>query len=100
MGHDPFQNRPEDVVNRIIKAGVGAIPVLGGPIAEFLSFVIGDPAQERRDDFIRDIYGRVVDLETARAEFTPENLRANESFQATFIQAAQLSMRTLQDEKR
>src|SRR5258708_38271496 len=93
MTDDPFKNRPEDLLNRAIKAGVGSLPVVGGPIAEFITFVIGEPAQERRDDFMRDIYGRIVDLEASHAEFKAETLRANEQFQATFIQAAQLSMR-------
>jgi hypothetical protein len=100
MTDDPFKNRPEDLLNRAIKAGVGSLPVVGGPIAEFITFVIGEPAQERRDDFMRDIYGRIVDLEASHAEFKAETLRANEQFQATFIQAAQLSMRTIQEEKR
>jgi hypothetical protein len=97
---DPFKNRPEDFVNRMIKAGIGSLPVVGGPIAEFLNFVIGEPAQERRDDFMRELYRRIVDLEASDSKFEPATLRENEQFQATFIQAAQMSMRTIQDEKR
>src|SRR5438874_10280166 len=100
MTDDPFKPRTEDLLNRGIRAGVGSLPVVGGPFAEFLTYAIGEPAQERRDDFMREVYGRLVDLETSHVEFKAESLRTNERFQATFIQAAQLSMRTIQAEKR
>jgi hypothetical protein len=46
--NEVFGNRPEDFLNRGIKAAVGALPVVGGSLNEFLAFVIGDPAQARR----------------------------------------------------
>ena len=43
-----------------IRAGVGALPVIGSSLTEFLAFVVGDPAQERRDDFMKTTLQRVV----------------------------------------
>jgi hypothetical protein len=40
---DPLNNRPQDFPNKAIRAGVGALPVVGSPLVEFLAFVIGDP---------------------------------------------------------
>ncbi len=95
---DPFNNRSEDFLNRGIKAAVGALPVVGGSLNELLAFVIGDPAQERRDDFMRATLERLIKLEETFEALKPETLRANEPFQATFVQSARLA--TASDEKR
>jgi hypothetical protein len=50
---NPFPTRPEDILNKGLRAVVGALPVVGSALTEFLAFVIGDPAQERRDDFMK-----------------------------------------------
>ncbi len=59
-GDDPFQDKAEDFLNKGIRAGVGALPVIGSSLTEFLAFVVGDPAQERRDDFMKTTLQRVV----------------------------------------
>ena len=97
---NPFGNRAEDFVNRGIKASVGALPVVGGSLNEFLAFVIGDPAQERRDDFMKATLERLIALEGAFNNLRPEELRTNEQFQATFIQATRLAVTTASDDKR
>ncbi len=98
--NDTFNNRPEDFLNRGIKAAVGALPVVGGPLNEFLAFVIGDPAQERRDDFMKATLERLIRLEAITESLRPENLRKNEQFHATFIQAVRLATTTASAEKK
>lgn len=100
MTDDPFKRRPEDVVNQAIRSGVGALPILGDVIKDWIPYVIGDPAQERRDDFMRQLGGRVIALEEHHAEFSPETLRDNEKFNAAVIEAAQGSLRTASAEKK
>lgn len=95
-----FGNRPEDFLNRGIKAAVGTLPVVGGPLNEFLAFVIGDPAQERRDDFMRATLERLIALEATTESLRPEKLRENEQFQATFIQAVRLATTTASADKK
>ena len=97
---DPFNARPEDFLNREIRAGVGALPVIGSGLTEFLAFVVGDPAQERRDDFMRATMDRLMELQDQFDQLDKEALRANEQFQATFIQATRLCSQTASDEKR
>ncbi|QWG10969.1 hypothetical protein KMZ29_14375 [Bradyrhizobium sediminis] len=98
---DPFANRLEDVLNKGIKAGVSMLPVVGSPLVEMLTFVIGDPAQERRDDFMRDTFERLSKLQEDFEQVKPENLHANEQFQATFLQAIRVASTTAsQDKKR
>jgi hypothetical protein len=97
---DAFSNRPEDFLNRGIKAFVGSLPVIGSPLSEFLTFIIGDPAQERRDDFIKATLERLIKLEGFTDNLRPENLRENEQFQATFIQAVRLATTTASSDKK
>jgi hypothetical protein len=40
---DPFPTRPEDVINKGLRAGIGVLPVIGSSLVEFLAFVVGDP---------------------------------------------------------
>ncbi|MGT2438389.1 hypothetical protein ACU4GH_24460 [Bradyrhizobium betae] len=89
-----FSNRPEDFLNKGLRAAVGSLPVIGSPLVEFLTFVIGDPAQERRDDFMRGIFERVTQLQTVFNQLRAEHLRANEQFQATFLDAVRLAATT------
>jgi len=97
---DAFKNKPEDFINRGLRASVGALPVIGGSLVEFLAFVIGDPSQERRDDFMKETLQRVMGLEANFEQARAEALRANEQFQATFIQATRLAVTTASEEKR
>jgi hypothetical protein len=96
---DPLGNKPEDFLNKAMKAGVGALPVVGGALAELFNFVVADPAQERRDDFLRETMARLVDLQAQHDELSAEALRDNEQFQATMLQAARLATATASSEK-
>jgi hypothetical protein len=97
---NPVPTRAEDVLNKGIRAGIGAVPVVGSVLTEFLAFVVGDPAQERRDDFMKATLERVLELETEFDQLDKEALRSNEQFQATFIQATRLSTQAASEEKR
>ena len=97
---NPFPSRAEDVLNKGLRAGIGALPVIGSTLTEFLAFVVGDPAMERRDDFMKATLERVLELESEFDELDKETLRNNEQFQATFIQATRLSTQAATEEKR
>ncbi|MBB4359672.1 hypothetical protein GGD65_000670 [Bradyrhizobium sp. CIR18] len=89
--NETFSNRPEDFLNKGLRAAVGLLPVVGNPLVEFLAFAIGDPAQERRDDFIRGIFEQATQLQVAFDQLRAENLRVNAQFQATFLDAVRLA---------
>jgi hypothetical protein len=97
---NPFEDRLEDFVNRGLRSAVGALPVIGHTAVEFLDYLIGDPARERRDDFMREIWSGLQRLASNHEDLKAETLRANEQFRATFIQATQLSVLAVQNEKR
>jgi hypothetical protein len=50
----PFETRPEDVVNKVTRAGIDALRAIGSGLTEFLAFVIGDPA---RNYLTRPLFG-------------------------------------------
>ncbi len=100
MTHDPLKNRPEDFLNRGLKAAVGLLPVVGGTAAEFFSFVVGDPAQERRDDFLRETFNRIAALEMKFESAKPGVLRENEQFQSTVVQAVRIASTTASEDKK
>lgn len=89
-----FGNRPEDFLNKGMKAAAGFLPVVGGSIAEFLQFVVGDPAQERRDEFLKGTFLELTDLRDRFESLDAEALRNNEQFQATVVQAVRIEAAT------
>lgn len=97
---DPFKNRTEDFLNKALKAGIGSLPVVGAALTEFFNFVVADPAQERRDDFLRETLERLLALQQSHDQLSAEALRDNEAFQATMLQAARLATSTASSEKR
>lgn len=97
---DPLGNKPEDFLNKALKISVGALPVVGGALAELFNFAVADPAQERRDDFLRETMARLVALQSSHEQLSAEALRDNEQFQATMLQAARLATSTASEEKR
>jgi hypothetical protein len=97
---DPFNDKPEDFLNKALKIGVGSLPVVGNALAELFNFVVVDPAQERRDDFLRETMERLVALQASHERLSAEALRDNEPFQATMLQAARLATATASSEKR
>jgi hypothetical protein len=88
-----------DYINTGIKAGLSTAPYIGGPIAEFFSFVIAPPLEKRRTEWLIEIYKRLLLLEKTSEKFKPENLAKNEKFFSVFLQATQIAMRTHQKEK-
>jgi hypothetical protein len=100
MSDNPFQVKPEDVLNRALKVAVSALPVVGAPLGEFIQYVVGDPAQERRDEFMQKLAADLQDLSAKCEGAAPDRLRENVQFQATFIQAAQTAAKVVQEEKK
>jgi coenzyme F420-reducing hydrogenase delta subunit len=100
MSDDPFSARTEDYLNKALKVGVGSLPVVGGGLAEFCNYIFGDPAQERRDDFMRDVLRRIITLEKIHERLHAKALRRNEQFQATFADAVRMAIVTVSVEKK
>lgn len=88
-----------DYVHAGVKSLLPLIPVLGGPIAEFFSFVISPPLVKRRDEWLIEIHGRLKSLEEKNEGSNIANLQDNENFISILLYATQIAMRTHQKEK-
>jgi hypothetical protein len=83
----------------LAKAGLSAIPVVGGPAAEIFSTVIAPPLTRRRDEWVESIARSLKDLEGKVAGFKIENLRDNKIFITTVMHATQAAIMNHQVEK-
>lgn len=88
-----------DVMHTIVKAGLSAFPLIGGPAAELFSAIIIPPLSKRRDKWIASIATGLRDLEVKTAGFSIEALSENEVFITTVLHATQAAIRNHQPEK-
>jgi hypothetical protein len=88
-----------DIAHTLAKAGLSAIPMVGGPAAEIFSSVVAPPLARRRDAWMESIAVALKELETKVDGFRIENLRDNEIFITTVMRATQAAMSNHQKEK-
>jgi len=80
------------------KAGLSAIPVVGGPAAELLQFLLQSPIEKRRDQWMLEV---AEGLRTLEAEgLRLEDLQSNDEFVSIVLQATHIALRTHQAQKR
>lgn len=81
-----------DVAHALAKAGLSAIPVLGGPAVELFQYVVQLPLEKRRDAWMTTVGEKLQELEAQG--FKLEDLQSNEQFVTTVMHASQLALRT------
>jgi hypothetical protein len=111
MAEDPiklFATRAErypepteaDTAQAMAKAGIAAIPVIGGPINQVLSLVLTPAVGRRRDEWLKELAHALDQMEKKVAGFRIEKLADNEAFVSATIQATLIAIGTHQREKR
>lgn len=98
MKEKPKPNKG-DVAHTIAKAGLSAIPVVGGPAVELFNAIITPPLAKRRDEWIESIAEGLKKLEETVEGFKIENLKDNDMFITTVMHATQVAIRNHQKEK-
>ncbi len=88
-----------DTVHTVVKAGLSAIPIAGGPAAELFSTIIVPPLSKRRDEWIESIVKGLQALEEKVDSFKIEDLSQNAMFITTVMHASQAAIRNHQREK-
>lgn len=76
-----------DVAHTLAKAGLSAIPIVGGPAAQIFSVIIIPPLARRRDAWVESIATALKELKGKVDGFKIENLRDNEIFITTVMHA-------------
>lgn len=88
-----------DVAHTLARAGLSAVPIVGGPASELFSLVVVPSLEKRRDKWIESIAEALKTLETEVEGFRIGNLCDNEIFISTMMQASQAAIRNHQKQK-
>ncbi len=96
-------NAPEkngkDRLHALAKAGLSAIPWVGGPLAELFNEVITPSIEKRRDEFFSELNARLQKLEEEKILDLNE-LKNNEELVDVVIKATKSAISTREKEKR
>ena len=87
-----------DAAHALVKAGISAIPIIGGPGAELFQYVVQPPLEKRRIEWMGYVGERLLELE--RRGFDIQKLGENEEFVSAVLHASQLAVCTHRQEKR
>ena len=88
-----------DAAHTVVKAGLSAIPVVGGPAAELFSAIVIPPLSRRRDEWVVSLAEALKKLEKRVEGFKLKELSENETFITTVTHATQAAIRNHQEEK-
>jgi hypothetical protein len=80
------------------RALMSAIPVAGGAAVELFQFIITPPIERRRNQWMKEIGQAVRDLEQNKG-IDIEQLKSNDVFVDTLLQASQIALRNSLQEK-
>ncbi len=86
-----------DAAHAIVKAGLSAVPIVGGPAVELFQFLIQPPLDRRRNEWMARVGEALSRLEDRGLDI--ESLRDNDQFVSVVMQASQIAVRTHQQEK-
>jgi len=86
-----------DAAHAIAKAGLAAVPVIGGLAAELFQNVIQPPLEKRRTEWMVQVGEKLQELEKNGLKI--EELQENEEFISAVMHASQIALRTHQNEK-
>lgn len=94
---EPPKQSKGDLLHVAVKAGLSAIPVLGGPATELFQLVIQPPLERRRAEWMTAIGEKLKELEENGVKL--EQLAENEDFITAAMHASNIALRTHQQEK-
>lgn len=87
-----------DIAHSVTKAGLSALPIVGGPAAELFQNIVQPPLERRRVAWMADLGERLEELD--KKGLNLENLKDNDQFISAAMHASQLALRTHSEEKR
>lgn len=102
MSEQPDLTPPErtglDEVHTITSAGIAAIPIIGGAVAEIFKAVLATPLELRTQEWRKNIVSVIEQLQKAEANIVPR-LQKDQAFQSVLLQATWAAVRNHQIEK-
>ena len=83
----------------LVKAGVSAVPLVGGSAAELLDLVVRPRIKERRTEWLNSISEGLQDLEDRLDSFQVADLADHPAFTSAILQAGAVALRNHDEEK-
>lgn len=99
MTFKPPEATKGDVAHTLVKAGLSALPMIGGPAVELFQSVIQPPLERRRGEWMQAVGVKLQELEDQQV-ISLEELGQNEQFVSAVLHASTIALRTHKDEKR
>lgn len=87
----------DDIAHIVAKAGLSAVPIVGGPAAELFQYVIQPPLEKRRAEWMAEVGEKLRSLEESGLKL--EDLQNNPQFISAVMQASQIALRSHQQAK-
>lgn len=87
-----------DAAHAIVKAGLSAVPLVGGPAAELFQHLVQPPLERRRLEWMTSVGEKLEELEERGVDIA--ELGKNEEFVSAVMHATQIALRSHQIEKR
>lgn len=81
-----------DATHAIVKAGLSALPMAGGPAVELFQYIVQPPLDKRREAWMADVGAKLLELEAKGLDLA--KLRENGQFISAVMQASQAALRT------
>lgn len=97
--HEPPDLTEGDAAHAVVRAALGAIPVIGDATVEVLNHVLAPPIALRQREWMEDIAAAVRALEE-NLGISPDELRDNPIFIDAVMSASQAAIRTSQQDKK
>jgi hypothetical protein len=88
-----------DHLHTLARAGISAIPVVGGPAVELFNAIIVPPIRKRQKEWMEAVAEGIRSLEE-KQRCVVDDLKTNDGFIDTVMQASQAAVRTANEEKR
>lgn len=95
---EPPKATKGDAAHAITKAGLSAIPVVGGPAVELFQHLVQPPLERRRAEWMAAVGEKLLELESRGIDIG--ELGQKDEFISAVMHASQIALRTHQDEKR
>lgn len=86
-----------DIAHSVTKAGLSAVPIVGGAAAELFQSVVQPPLEKRRTEWMALVSEKLIELEDNGLYL--EGLQDNQEFISATMYASQLALRTHKKEK-
>ena len=91
------QRSKGDVAHAIVKAGLSAVPMVGGPAIELFHYLVQTPIDKRCEAWKKAVGEKLQELEKKGIDLA--KLQENELFISAVMQASQAALRTHKAEK-